>query len=62
MRVSGEADNANDVYKFKDLMIELADEGGNLVFGAVELIGPSAGKGGKQKFDIDCRYQGEEEE
>ena len=60
VRVSGEADNANDVYKFKDLMIELGDD--DRVFGSVELIGPSAGKGGKQKFDIDCRYQGEEDE
>lgn len=62
VRVSGEADSANDVYAFKDKMIELADEGGDRVFGAVELIGPSAGKGGKQKFDIECRYQGEEDE
>lgn len=60
VRVSGEADNANDVYKFKDVMIELGDD--DRVFGSVELIGPSAGKGGKQKFDIDCRYQGEEDE
>ena len=60
VRVSGEADNANDVYKFKDLMIELGDD--DRVFGNVELIGPSAGRGGKQKFDIDCRYQGEEDE
>ena len=60
VRVSGEADNANDVYKFKDMMIELGDD--DRVFGGVELIGPSAGKGGKQKFDIDCRYQSEEDE
>ena len=58
VRVSGEADNANDVYKFKDLMIELGED--DRVFGSVNLIGPSAGKGGRQKFDIDCRYQGED--
>ncbi len=32
------------------------------LFKVVQLNGPSAGKGGKQKFDLDCRYQGEEEE
>ena len=61
VRVSGEADTANDVYTFKDAMIELGGED-DRVFGTVNLIGPSAGKGGKQKFDIDCRYEGEETE
>lgn len=60
VRVSGEADNASDVYKFKDLMIELGDD--DRVFGNVELIGPSAGRGGRQKFDIDCRYGTGEDE
>lgn len=60
VRISGEADSASDVYKFKDLMIELG--GDDRVFGAVNLIGPSAGRGGKQKFDLDCRYQGEDAE
>lgn len=60
VRISGEADSANDVYKFKDLMIELGDD--DRVFSDVVLTGPSAGKGGKQRFDIDCRYQGEDEE
>lgn len=36
--------------------------GGAKLFENVQLNGPSAGKGGKQKFDLDCRYQAEEEE
>ena len=27
----------------------------------VKLIGPSASRGGKQKFDLECRYQGDDE-
>jgi len=60
VRISGEADSANDVYKLKDLMIEMGGE--DPVFPVVELIGPSAGRGGRQKFDIDCKYQGEDAE
>ena len=67
VRVSGEADDASLVYRFKDAMVELSaggeEEGdeGEAVFKGVNLNGPSAGKGGRQKFDLDCRYEAEEE-
>ncbi|MBQ6457713.1 MAG: hypothetical protein IJJ51_02795 [Kiritimatiellae bacterium] len=35
---------------------------GERVFADVELIGPSAGKGGRQRFDIECKYVSDEEE
>lgn len=56
VRFSGEADTAALVYQFKDALI---DSG---IFAQVNLQGPSAGKGNRQRFDIDCRFEGEEEE
>lgn len=56
VRFSGESDDAASVYTLKDRLLEAE------VFADVQLTGPSAGKGGKQKFDIDCRYEKEEEE
>lgn len=56
LRISGEADSPGLVYQFKDALIESG------VFAVVELHGPSAGRGGRQRFDIDCRFHGEEEE
>jgi len=64
VRVSGEADSADAVYEFKDLMAKLSageDEDTEQIFKSVKLIGPSASRGGKQKFDLECRYQGDEE-
>ena len=64
VRVSGDAETAEAVYKFKDEMDEMADgeDGeGERIFGAVELNGPNASKGG-YRFDLDCQYQKEEEE
>lgn len=55
VKVSGEADSANLVYDFKDEMDDTT------VFANVILQGPSAGKGGKHKFDLDCQYEKEEE-
>lgn len=55
VRFSGESDDAASVYTLKDRLIETG------VFAEVLLTGPSAGKGGRQKFDIDCRYEKEEE-
>ena len=63
VRVSGDAETAEAVYKFKDEMDALADGGdgeGERIFGAVELNGPNASKGG-HRFDLDCQYQKEEE-
>ena len=55
VRFSGEADSAGLVYDFKDALI---DSG---IFAQVNLTGPSAGKGNRQRFDIDCRFHGEED-
>ncbi len=54
LRISGEADTATLVYSFKDKMGEL--------FPAVELVGPSAVKNGKQKFDLVLGFQEQEAE
>jgi hypothetical protein len=63
VKVSGEADAAEYVYKFKDNMAETGSEGDDEgVFASVTLNGPSASRGGKQKFDLDCRYEAEEEQ
>lgn len=57
LRVSGEADSAALVYQFKDAVIESG------LFAVVDLQGPSAAKGGRHRFDLDCRFEaGEGEE
>ena len=64
VRVSGDAETAEAVYAFKDAMDEMADgeDGeGERIFGALDLSGPNASKGG-YRFDLDCQYQREEEE
>ena len=64
VRVSGDAETAEAVYKFKDEMDALVDgeDGeGERIFGAVDLNGPNASKGG-HRFDLDCQYKTEEEE
>lgn len=59
VKISGEADSADLVYDFKDAMSELSD-GEETVFGTVLLNGPTAGRGGKQRFDLECRFIAEE--
>ena len=64
VRVSGDAETAEDVYKFKDKMDAMSDgeDGeGERIFGTVDLNGPNASKGG-YRFDLDCQYKTEEEE
>lgn len=56
LTVSGEADEATEVYEFKTQIAETE------VFKQLNLKGPSAGKNGKQRFDLECLYQGEEDE
>lgn len=56
LRISGEAMDAALIYKFKDIVIDMD------VFPIVNLIGPSASKGGKQKFDLDCKFVNEEQD
>ena len=55
VKFSGEADSAGLVYDFKDALIASG------IFAQVNLTGPSAGKGNRQRFDIDCRFHGEED-
>ncbi|MBQ3672707.1 MAG: PilN domain-containing protein [Kiritimatiellae bacterium] len=55
VKFSGEANEAAEVYALKDALI--ATE----AFADVVLTGPSAGKGGKQRFDIECKFETEEE-
>ncbi len=66
VRISGEADTANSVYELKNRMDALAYEGegedSERVFQVVNLIGPSAGRGGKQKFDLELTYEAKEEQ
>lgn len=54
-KFSGESDDASGVYTLKDRLLETK------AFADVVLTGPSAGRGGKQRFDIDCRFEEEEE-
>lgn len=64
VRFSGESDDAASVYKFKDALQSMAigeGEDAEKVFADVKLTGPSAAKGGRQKFDIDCTTAVEEE-
>ena len=56
VKFSGEADSTALVYQFKDALVDCG------LFAQVDLQGPSAGKGGRQRFDIDCRFEGEEQE
>ena len=63
VRVTGEADEAGEVYVFKDAMSKLAygeDGEGEKVFPTVNLKGPSASKN-KQRFELELSYQAEEE-
>lgn len=59
--VSGEADSANLIYDFKDAMSELKIGNENL-FASVNLRGPTAGRGGKQRFDLECSFSSGDEQ
>ena len=63
VKVSGESDTSEGVWKFEDQMRALAPEGEDeeAVFKKIELKGPTTIKGGRQKFDLDCKYEEEEE-
>ena len=64
VRVSGDSENAEAVYKFKDemdAMMDGEDGEGERIFGTVELSGPNASKGG-YRFDLDCQYKTEGED
>lgn len=53
VKFSGEADSAALVYQFKDELIKSG------MFSDVDLQGPSAGRGGRQRFDIECGMNAE---
>ena len=64
VRVTGDAEAAEDVYEFKDKMDAMAegeDGEGERIFGTVDLSGPNASRGG-YRFDLDCQYQKDEDE
>ena len=63
VKVSGESDTSESVWKLEDKMRELmpVGEGAEPVFKNVEMHGPTAIKGGRQKFDLDCKYEMEED-
>ena len=68
VRFTGLASEASQVYDFKERMSEASydaeeeDGEGERVFKTVDLDGPSAGKGGKQKFTLECGFVAEEDE
>ena len=55
VRVSGEASETSPVYQFKDRLVDTgAFEGG-------VTLSPIRSQGGKQKFDIECKFVADEE-
>ncbi|MBR7180558.1 MAG: PilN domain-containing protein [Kiritimatiellae bacterium] len=60
VRFSGEAAVAASVYEFKDALSSAEGAEGEPLFAEVVLTGPSAGKGGSQRFDIECRFAKED--
>lgn len=62
VKFSGEAMDTGSVYDLKDKLMALGTEGGaeDKVFADVVLTGPSATRTGKQRFDINCLCQKEE--
>ena len=58
IRVRGESDDTTSIYEFKDSMVALgAEDGGEAVFKIVKLGSVSSQKGGKQKFDLECKCE-----
>ena len=60
LRVKGESSEKNAIYKFKDKLAEMADEGGETVFAEVKLGSIHSQKDGTQRFDLECRYEKDE--
>ena len=55
VRLSGEAEQPTQVYEFKNALVKSG------VFADVRLTGPSASRGGKQRFDVDAVFEEKEE-
>lgn len=60
VRMKGESTEKNAIYKFKDRLAEMADEGGGEVFADVKLGSIHSQKDGTQRFDLECRYEKDE--
>jgi len=56
LRIRGESDDTASVYEFKDALVEIGGED-DPVFKVVEMGQIGSQKGGKHKFDLDCRYE-----
>ena len=62
VRLRGDSDGSAPVYAFKDALVEMGEEdGGEKVFKTVNLGSMSSQKDGRQKFDLECRYEEVEE-
>ena len=56
LRIRGESDDTASVYELKDSLVEIGGED-DPVFKVVEMGQIGSQKGGKHKFDLDCRYE-----
>ena len=62
VRLRGDSDGSAPVYAFKDALDEMGTEdGGEKVFKVVNLGSMSSQKDGRQKFDLECKYEEAEE-
>jgi len=59
LRLRGDSDGSGPVYAFKDALTEMG--GDDKVFKVVSLGSTGAQKDGRQKFDLDCRFEEVEE-
>ena len=63
VRLRGDSDGSAPVYEFKDALVEMgAEDGGEAVFKVVNLGSMSSQKDGRQKFDLECKYEEEADE
>ncbi len=60
LKISGEAESDDLVFQFNNALLDLKVDDVN-VFPVVTLQGPSA-RGNRKRFDIECRFHGDEEE
>ncbi|MCR5751705.1 MAG: PilN domain-containing protein [Kiritimatiellae bacterium] len=62
VRIRGEAEDKGAVYELKDRLVAVGGEdGGEPVFAEVNLGAVSSQKDGRQKFELECRFQAAEE-
>ena len=56
LRIRGESDDTASIYMFKDRIVDIGGED-DPVFKVVEMGQIGSQKGGRHKFDLDCRYE-----